>query len=216
MERIINNKRYFLYSSLSRELKEVYHDRIYTFLGQLVFEYRGFYDWYYSLFTDNIELNAIREIILCEDFFRIAGVAIIKKDLNEKKICTLRVAKEFQNQGIGHNLFEMCMELLNTDKPMITLNKTRLHQFEKLLKYYNFELEQSQKHYYKIFSTELVYNGLLPQRKFIYNKMEMLKIEKIYDSFIFSTKRKFEDYINEWIRFWYNKEIRTRINIFQI
>ena len=214
MERMINGKRYFLYSSLSHELKEIYYNRIYRFLNKLVFEYRGFNNWYYSLFSENAELKSIREIIVCEDLFQIAGVAIIKNDLEEKKICTLRVAKDFQHQGIGHNLIEMCMNQLNTDTPMITLHKNKLNQFEKLLSYYNFELEQTQKHYYGLFSTELVFNGLLPEKKFIFNRLELKNIERICSSFILSDKRNFENYLNDWIRYWYNQEKIRWISIY--
>ena len=214
MERMINGKRYFLYSSLSHELKEIYYNRIYRFLNKLVFEYRGFNNWYYSLFSENAELKSIREIIVCEDLFQIAGVAITKNDLEEKKICTLRVAKDFQHQGIGHNLIEMCMNQLNTDTPMITLHKNKLNQFEKLLSYYNFELEQTQKHYYGLFSTELVFNGLLPEKKFIFNRLELKNIERICSSFILSDKRNFENYLNDWIRYWYNQEKIRWISIY--
>ena len=44
---------------------------------------------------------------------------------------------------------------------MITLHKSKLSQFEKLLDYYDFELEQTQKHYYSIFGTECVLLDLL-------------------------------------------------------
>lgn len=162
MEKIINGNRYYLYTSLSQELKKIYQCEIYRFLCRLVFEYQGFRKWYQGLYAEGFELKYNREIIICENQFRIVGVAIIKNDLQEKKICTLRVAREYQHRGIGHNLVEMCMQQLHDDKPMITLRKSKLHQFEKLLSYYNFELEQTQEHYYSIFSTELVFNGLLP------------------------------------------------------
>ncbi|MGP1433230.1 MAG: GNAT family N-acetyltransferase [Peptoanaerobacter stomatis] len=214
MERMINGKRYFLYSSLSQELKEIYYNRIYRFLNKLVFEYRGFNNWYYSLFSENAELKSIREIIVCEDLFQIAGVAIIKNDLEEKKICTLRVAKDFQRQGIGHNLIEMCMNQLETDTPMITLHKNKLNQFEKLLGYYNFELEQTQKHYYSIFSTELVFNGLLPEKKFVFNKIELKGIERICKAFILDDKQNFVDYLNDYIKYCYNQEKIRWISIY--
>lgn len=206
MERMINGKRYFLYSSLSRELKEIYYNRIYRFLNKLVFEYRGFNNWYCSLFLENAELKSIREIIVCEDLFHIAGVAIIKNDLKEKKICTLRVAKNFQHQGVGHNLIEMCINQLETNTPMITLHKNKLNQFEKLLTYYNFELEQTKKHYYGIFNTELVFNGSLPEKNFIFNNIELKYIERICKSFFFGDKNNFENYLNNCIRYWYNQE----------
>lgn len=202
---MINGKRYYLYTSLSQEQKKIYQCEIYKFLCHLVFEYQGFRSWYQGLYKEEFELKYNREIIICEEQFRIAGVAIIKNDLQEKKICTLRVAREYQHQGIGHNLVEMCMQQLHTDKPMITLHKSKLNQFEKLLSYYNFELEQTQKHYYSIFSTELVFNGLLPEKEFIFNKIELLDMERLYRVFVLSGKKNFEDYVDACIRCWYNR-----------
>lgn len=216
MEKMINDKSYFLYSSLSREFKRIYRYEIYKFLERLIIEYQGFDKWYKDLFFDSVELKDNREIIICADEFRIAGVAILKNDLQEKKICTLRVAKDYQNQGIGHNLIEMCMKQLDTDKPMITLHKSKLKQFEKIFSYYNFELEQTQKHYYSIFSTELVFNGLLPDKKHIFNKIELMDMEKIYIFFVRSGKKNFEDYIDTCIRCWYNREQMRQINMLYV
>lgn len=216
MEKIINGKRYFLYSSLSRELKKIYYSEIFKFLGRLVFEYQGFQSWYKGLFIESFELKHNREIIICEDQLRIAGIAIIKNDFEEKKICTLRVAGFCQRQGIGHNLVEMCMEQLNTEKPMITLHKSKLHQFEKLLSYYDFELEQTQKHYYSIFSTELVFNGLLPRKEFVFNKVELMDMEKLYRVFVLSGKKNLEDFVDACIWCWYNREKMRRISMLEV
>ena len=216
MKKMINGKRYYLYTSLSRELKKIYQCEIYRFLCRLVFEYQGFQAWYQGLYTEDFELKYNREIIICEDQFRIVGVAIIKNDLQEKKICTLRVAREYQHQGIGHNLVEMCMRQLHTDKPMITLHKSKLNQFEKLLRYYNFELEQTQKHYYSIFSTELVFNGLLPEKELIFNKIELIDMEKLYRVLVLRGKKNFEDYVDACIKCWYNRAQMRKINMLDI
>lgn len=216
MKKIINGKRYYLYTSLSLELKKIYQCEIYKFLCRLVFEYQGFRSWYQELYTEEFELKCNREIIICEDQFRIVGVAIIKNDLQEKKICTLRVAREYQHQGIGHNLVEMCMQQLHTDKPMLTLHKSKLNQFEKLLSYYNFKLEQTQKHYYSIFSTELVFNGLLPEKELIFNKIELMDMEKLYRVVVLSGKKNFEVYVDACIRCWYNRAQMRQINMFEV
>ena len=206
MEKMINGKKYFLFSSLSCELKKIYCGEIYKFLGRLVFEYQGFRDWYQGLFLASYKLKESREIIICEDELKIAGVAIVKNDFCEKKICTLRVGKAYQHQGIGHNLVEMCFEQLSTEKPMITLHRNKLNQFEKLLNYYNFKLEQTQKHYYSIFSTELVFNGTLPKKEMLFNRIELMDMEELYKNYIFYGKKNFEDFVDACIRCWYRRE----------
>lgn len=216
MKKMINGKKYYLYSSLSQGLKKVYQYEIYKFLCRLVFEYQGFQSWYEGLYTEEFELKYNREIIICEEQFRIVGVAIIKNDLQEKKICTLRVAREYQHQGIGHNLVEMCMQQLHTDKPMITLHKSKMNQFEKLLSYYNFELEQTQKHYYSIFSTELVFNGLLPEKELVFNKIELMDMDKLYRMVVLRGKKNFEDYVDACIRCWYNRAKMRQIKLLEV
>lgn len=213
METMISGKKYFLFSALSHELKKIYYGEIYRFLGRLVFEYQGFQSWYQGLFSAWFELKCNREIIICEDQLHIVGIAILKNDSEEKKICTLRVAEAYQRQGIGHNLVEMCMNQLNAEKPMITLHKSKLGQFEKLLSYYDFELEQTQRHYYGIFSTELVFNGLLPQRNFTFSRIELLDMERIYRCFATSGKRSFEDFVDACVWCWYNRGKISRSSI---
>ena len=213
---MINGKRFYSYTSLSQELKKIYQHEIYKFLSRLAFEYQGFQSWYQGLYTDGFELKYNREIIICEDEFRIAGVAIIKNDLQEKKICTLRVAQEYQHQGIGHNLVEICMRQLHTDHPMITLHRSKLNQFEKILSYYNFELEQTQKHYYSIFSTELVFNGRLPEKESLFNKIELMDIERLYRKFILGSNKNFEDYVDTYIRHWYYREQIKNFNMLEV
>lgn len=211
MERIIDGKKYYLYTSLSRELKRIYKQEIYKFLWRLVFEYQGFTKWYDGLYVNNFELHYNREIIICEDQFRIVGIAIIKNDICEKKICTLRVAREYQHQGIGHNLIEMCMKQLNCDKPMVTLHANKINQFEKILSYYNYELTQTQRHYYRAFSTELVFNGRLPEKKIVFNRIELMDMDRIYQTIVTGDRRNCEGYIRVCIKYWYDQE-QTRQN----
>lgn len=188
-EKIISNKQYFLYSDLSNELKAIYYKKIYRYLLNLVFEYQGFNTWYNNLFFTGYDLCNNREIVLCEIDYKIAAVAILKNSSMEKKVCTFRVAKEYQHQGIGHELMERSFELLKTDKPMITLHKNKLSQFSKLLDYYNFSLEQTKKHYYNIFSTELVYNGVLPEKQSIFGSFEIIDMQNVYNNYVVLDKR---------------------------
>lgn len=88
---IIDKNSFFLYSNLAPEVKTLYKEMIYRFLFMLNFEYGGFYQWFDRLFISEHELVYGRDIIICECNFEIAGVAILKNDVNEKKICTLRV-----------------------------------------------------------------------------------------------------------------------------
>lgn len=159
------NRVYIRYSSFSTPEKSLYFYQIHGFLKRLSIEYPGFSKWYKGLFLENKELKRGREIIICEVNYHIAGVAILKLAEGEKKICTLRVTAPYQRQGIGRELMEMCFEWLQDDRPLITMHKSKQHEFAVLLDYYGFLLEQVQRNYYKIFSTELSYNGILPEKR---------------------------------------------------
>lgn len=202
----INDNCFYRYSMLSRFEQTLYYEKIYLFLKSLAWEYPGFKQWYNSLFTRCGSLKSEREILICEKDFRIAGVAILKWDEDEKKICTLRVAKEFQKQGIGKRLMELSFEWLQSDRPLITMHKTKQREFSALLKYYGFELEQQQKNYYHVFNTEFVYNGVLPRKKTIIEQIRLLNIEEVYEEFISSGKYDFNAFLNEYVTDWLGKK----------
>ena len=195
--KFINNKLYINYSELSPEQKSIY--RIKIFLKKLVYEYNNFEEWFSQLFISDILLKNDREIIICECDYQLAGVAILKNDDIEKKICTLRVAKRFQKQGIGQHLMELSFEWLNDDKPLITIHNSKKHEFNKLFKRYNFELEEKKWGYYRLFRTELVYNGSLPEKNFFFNRMEMIDLEKEIRQFLLSGRDDFKLFIDEWL-----------------
>ena len=211
-----NNKYYFLYSTLSDELKALYYKELFIFTGKLIFEYPGFKSWYKSLFTSKYNLCAGREIIICEADYKIVAVAILKSNFQEKKICTFRVEKGYQRQGIGKEMMEMAFEWLESDSPIITLHRNKYEQFSKLLNYYNFNLEQTQKHYYNPFSTELVYNGVLPEKKVFLNAIEIADTKKIYEKFIAMGCRDVNEYINSCIENWYRKEKCRQYQLLQL
>lgn len=161
---MVISERYFRYSAFSEIEKTLYYDRIYLFLRWVSVEYPGFRQWYEGLFWEDKILRRGREIIVCEKDCRIAGIAILKSTKNEKKICTLRVAKLYRKQGIGRKLMALSLEWLESDKPLLTMDQSRQYEFTGLLDYYGFSLEQMKKNYYGIFNTELIYNGVLPEK----------------------------------------------------
>lgn len=202
----IMDNQYFKYSMLSSLEKSLYYDKIYKFLCRLTWEYPDFKQWYNGLFKANRELYVEREIIICEYNLRIAGIAILKSNDSEKKICTLRVAKEFQRQGIGRRLMELSFEWLEDEHPMITMHKMKQYQFKSLLEHYNFKLEQQQKSYYNIFSTEFVYNGMLPEKELLLNKIELLDMDRIYKTFILAGEFDFNKFLEKYVNNWYEKK----------
>ena len=105
----------------------------------------------------------------------------------------------------------MSLEWLEDDHPIITMHKMKQNEFSSLLTYYGFQLEQTQRHYYNIFSTELVYNGILPEKKILFNKIEMLDIEKLYRRFVSTGSSNFEAFLEECLYVWYLRENERRM-----
>ena len=206
--KIIDNKLYFQYSELPPEQMSLYYTQIRKFVKKLVFEYTDFRKWFLELFQNGAVLKEGREILLCECDYQLAGIAILKNDGNEKKICTLRVAKTFQRNGIGQNLMELSFEWLNEDKPLITIHDSKRQEFKKLFEHYDFQLEEERKGYYRLFSTELVYNGVLPEKQFLLNRIEVIDLQKEIKRYILSGEKDFNMFIERWLfRQWINSKI---------
>lgn len=103
------------------------------------------------------------------------GLAILKKTKLEKKICTLRVNRNFRGVGIGKKLIEFSLDWLECEKPLITLRKSKQPQFGKLFDYYGFELAQKNVDYYRMLSSELAFNGVLPKKSIELGNFEQIK-----------------------------------------
>lgn len=159
------------YSQMDEDNRKFYKKSVYQFLATLSRDYPGFLIWYNQLFT-RYELKAGREIAVLLSDERIAGVSIMKLSARERKICTMRVEKNFRGRGYGRLLMENAFAYLGTDTPFFTIDSRRSIQFSHLFKYYGFRAEEQKNNYYRWFASELVYNGFLPGRNFWTNKIK--------------------------------------------
>ena len=145
--------------NIDTEERKKLASQVYFHLQELNKDYNEFYSWYYSKVLPQVEKN-IRNIVIVGYKNEIAGIAITKNHL-EKKICTLRVTPKYQKSGVGKILFESAFNLLETEKPIITVSESRSFEFRRILNYYGFNLEKVYHNYYKNRHAELSYNGLL-------------------------------------------------------
>ena len=88
-------------SKLNNIENSLISQEVYQFLRILNIEYPKFKKWYWSLFDNKGFLLDNREILYCKKNNSIVAVAILKSSIDEKKICTFRVKKKYQVQGIG-------------------------------------------------------------------------------------------------------------------
>lgn len=89
------------------------------------------------------------------------GILIVKHTAEERKLCTLRVRPHFENKGLGLKLFEAAFELLETDRPLLSVSETTLPKFSKVFDHFGFSQEASYEGVYLPREVELAFNGLL-------------------------------------------------------
>ncbi len=214
MKNIIGNYRIEMLSKLSNIENSLVSQEIYQFLRILNVEYPAFKNWYWSLFDNEGFILNNREILYCKADNSIVAVAILKFNIDEKKICTFRVKKKYQGQGIGTMLMEKSLECLQTDKPLITVYKSKAKQFEKLFKYYNFKQEQSLKNYYRCFNTELSFNGILPEKKIWLNKLDVEDLKKALKEFVKKSKSEnIDEMLEDFIKYYFGKDLLRKYTI---
>lgn len=170
---------YVMYSQLEKERKFMTFNEIYLFLHKLSFEYPKFTEWYNNLFSMDYELKEEREIIISQYDAQLAGIIILKKTKTENKICTLRVEKKYRNNGIARELIKKGIEWLEDEKPFVTCHSSKNRQYIGLFQYFGFQLSEKKFGYYGLFNLEYSYNGILPEKNTLLNKITLLDMEYI-------------------------------------
>lgn len=122
--------------------------------------YPKFKDWYTHKVIPGL-INGSREILTEYRDGQLIGIAIIKNERDEKKICTIKVLPQYQNKGIGIRLLKRALNSLNTDRPLVTVPEERFKEFHKIFTYYGFKLTQISNEHYRKNKKEYVYNGFI-------------------------------------------------------
>lgn len=126
-------------------------------------DYPKYFEWYWAKEIPRV-FNGTGEVIICTVNSNIAGVAFLKKDESESKICTFLVVEGYRGKHIATKMLEQAFKYLGTTKPLITIADYKIPMFEHIIKKYNWELTQTMSEgYYNNTSREYVYNGNLPE-----------------------------------------------------
>lgn len=131
----------------------------YKFLCDLCYEYSNFSEWYYDTVVPGLA-SGERLIFAVTDDGKIVAILILK-NAAEKKICTLRVAEDYRNQGIATELLRVACQELRCSTPLITVSSYHIAEFESLLKKNGFVLYAKYPNYYKRGISEFAFNGPL-------------------------------------------------------
>lgn len=150
-------------------------DEIYELTIHLNGTYPGYKEWFYDKQIKEC-LTPNRNIIFVKnEDGKIIALSCLKKDDEEKKICTLFVSDEYRKQGLGSLLFEESMKFLETTKPLVTLTEDKLPMFEKNVTKYNWELTEIVDGIYNDGIREFCFNGQLTNRNYRGELIEILR-----------------------------------------
>lgn len=133
---------------------------VYEALAHLSDDYPDFENWYWNKVVPGY-FSGDRSILVYRQGQCLTGVAILKRNFSERKICTVWVAPEFENRGVGFRLFKASFAALACKYPLASVSDARLPKFQKIFDFFGFELTQKLVGVYRPNSTEYVFNGFL-------------------------------------------------------
>lgn len=136
--------------NFSKATNEIYLATDYNHL-----QYPEYYKWYYMKNIPRV-LHGTGEVIFYLDGFMIVGLTILKKNIEEAKICTLMIQEEYQRQGYSKMILESAFDYLGTERPLITIPTKRLDEFSKIIKAYDWKESMRTDQY---FSEEVIFNS---------------------------------------------------------
>ena len=139
---------------------ESFLPKIFEHLAELSGYYPDFDEWLSKKVFPGL-MSGERSILLEYRRGDLLGLAIVKDDKTEQKLCCLRVLPPYQGTGVGLRLFERSFEVLNNDSPLLSIAEEQLVIFRKIFKYYGFEFAKIYPDYYRPFKAEISFNGLI-------------------------------------------------------
>jgi GNAT superfamily N-acetyltransferase len=128
-----------------------------AFLLPLSEDYPGIEDWYLTKVVPGLHAGT-RHLLRIERDGRLVGLGIAKNEEDERKICTVRVAPEYANRGMGLRLFDGLLKWVDDDRPHLTVSDAKLPLFERIFDYYGFHLSSCLHGRYVPQACELGYN----------------------------------------------------------
>ncbi|AGB45322.1 hypothetical protein Mesau_02941 [Mesorhizobium australicum WSM2073] len=128
------------------------------FLLPLSSDYPGIDRWFATKVVPGLRIGS-RTLLRIERDGDLVGLGIAKKEDDERKICTVRIAPSYVGKGIGVRIFDRLLTWLDDDKPHLTVSSEKLPIFERIFEYYGFNLTSKNHGLYLPKSTEFGYNG---------------------------------------------------------
>jgi hypothetical protein len=135
-------------------------NQIFSELSSIHGMYPRFREWFFEKGTISSRTHQ-RAIFVRKIATRIVGIAIAKRCISERKLCTLWVADGARGLGIASDLADSAFDWLETSHPLFTVPEERISEFQGLLRDWRFSNGQTLKAYYRDNKIEYVFNGTL-------------------------------------------------------
>lgn len=131
--------------------------RVLSFLSPLSTSYPQIGRWFNTKVVPGV-WNGTRHIVRIERDGQLIAVGIAKKEGNEHKICTIRVAPAYEGKGFGIRVLNSLMEWLDTNLPLATVSEENMPCFERIFARYGFMLTSVENGLYRPGKLEFVFN----------------------------------------------------------
>lgn len=163
--------------------------KIYMITDFICEDYPKYREWYFNKQLPSTINTNERNILFVrnpENDNEIISMACLKRNNEERKICTLYVSDKYRGLGIGKKIVDESLKWLGTDKPLITFADYKLEMFKPIIDKYNWELVEIVPGLHDDGSLELCFNGLLTK-----NNGETLE-HQLHKKLIIILKNKYE------------------------
>lgn len=168
--------------------------KIYIITDFICVDYPNYKKWFFTKQLPATINGDERNILFArnpENENEIIAMACLKKDEEEKKICTLYVSNKCRGLGLGTAIIEESMKWLGTTKPFITLAAYKLEMFRPIIDKYGWELTEIVTNMYNDKSQELCFNGSLTK-----NKEETLE-QQLHKKLLRLLEHRLEEKVND-------------------
>ena len=133
------------------------YSSVWLFLSDLNKYYPNFNSWFFKKVIPDCSIGN-RKIIIKKSADKIVAVAILKKSIEERKICTFRVSEKAKRNGVGKELMLESLEWLQCNQPLITVNEENASEFEYFLRKFDFQKQSVLTNLYRPNKKEIIYN----------------------------------------------------------
>jgi len=129
-------------------------------LAPLEAVYPAFQNWYFGKVLPGLATGT-RKLIVTGSLDAPIGVAIVKREITETKICTVWVAEDQREAGAGRELLERAINLSGVARPLFTVPAERHEAFKPLLRRFGFVETARIMSLYRPGVVEHVFNGVI-------------------------------------------------------